>query len=110
MAVPWLQIVRLMPSILDVSRELLRRTRKLPPPEETAAVGEEGGAEERYEARIRALEENERRQAELVTNMADQLSQLTLAASALHRVTRWLIVAQAVTTVVAVAALVAAFR
>ena len=108
MAVPWLQIVRLMPSILDVSRELLRRTRKLPSTE-TAVVGEEGGAD-RHEVRIRALEENERRQAELVTSMADQLSQLTLAASALHKVTRWLIVALAVTTAVAVAALVVALR
>ncbi len=87
---------------------LLKRTRK-PPSTEVAVVGEEGG-QERYEVRIRALEENERRQAELVTNMADQLSQLTLAASALHKVTRWLIVTQAVTAVVAVAALVAALR
>ncbi len=105
MAVPWLQIVRLMPSILDVSRELLTRTRKLP-----SADAPVVGGEERYEVRIRALEENERRQAELVKSMADQLSQLTLAASALHKVTRWLIVAQAVTTLVAVAALVAALR
>ena len=108
MAVPWLQIVRLMPSILDVSRELLKRTRKAPSTE-TAVIGEEGGAE-RYETRIRALEENERRQAELVQSMADQLSQLTLAATALHKITRWLLVTQAVTTVVAVAALVVALR
>ena len=33
MAVPWIQIVRLMPSILEVSRELLKRTRKLPAPD-----------------------------------------------------------------------------
>jgi hypothetical protein len=102
----WLQIVRLMPSILDVSRELLTRTRKLPS-REAAVVGGEGEADE---VRIRALEENERRQAELVKSIADQLSQLTLAASALHKATRWLIVAQAVTTLVAVAALVAALR
>lgn len=100
MAVPWLQIVRLMPSILDVSRELLRRTRK-DSSAETAVIAAEGGAE----ARIRALEDNERRQAELVTAMADQLSQLTIAASSLHKVTRWLIAAQAVTAIVALAAL-----
>jgi hypothetical protein len=97
-----------MPSILDVSRELLKRTRKSPLPE-TAVVGEEAGAE-RHEARIRALEENERRQAELVTTMADQLARLTAAAAALHKLTRWLIVAQVVTAVVAVAALVVALR
>ena len=106
MAVPWLQIVRLMPSILDVSRELLTRTRKLPSAE--AAVIDEKGETNRFESRVRALEENERKQAELVKNMADQLSQLTLAASALHKLTRWLIVAEAVTTVVAVAALMVA--
>jgi len=107
MAVPWLQIVSLMPSILDVSRELLRRTRKTPAADSVEALLE---GENPYELRIRALEENERRQAELVTTMADQLSQLTLAASSLHRVTRRLIVAQVVTTVVAVLALIAAFR
>ena len=108
MAVPWLQIVNLMPSILDVSRELLRRTRKLPSAE--AAVIAEERREDPYHARIRALEENERGQAELVKNMADQLSQLTLAASALHKVTRRLIVAQAVAAIVAIVALVAALR
>jgi hypothetical protein len=108
MAVPWLQIVHLMPSILDVSRELLTRTRKMPSAE-APVVGEKGETD-RYEARVRALEENERRQAELVKNMAEQLSQLTLAASALHKLTRWLIVAEVVTALIAVAALVAALR
>ena len=32
MPVPWLQIVQLVPSILDVSRELLRKSRTLAPP------------------------------------------------------------------------------
>ena len=35
MAVPWVQIVQLMPSILEVSRELLKRSRRAvqtPPP------------------------------------------------------------------------------
>jgi hypothetical protein len=108
MAVPWLQIVRLMPSILDVSRELLKRTRKTPAGD--APLIETDGEPDRYLARIRALEENERRQAELVTTMADQLSQLTLAASSLHKLTRWLIVAQVVTSIVAAVALVLALR
>ena len=108
MAVPWLQIVSLMPSILDVSRELLKRTRKLPPAE-VQALGHDDPLSQQ-EARIRALEENERRQAELVTTMADQLSQLTVAASALHKLTRWLIVGQAVTAVIAVTAVVLALR
>ena len=108
MPVPWLQIVSLMPSILDVSRELLKRTRKIPPSEIQALEHDDPLSQQ--EARIRALEENERRQAELVTTMADQLSQLTAAASALHRITRWLIVGQVITAVVAVAAVVIALR
>ncbi len=110
MAVPWLQIVSLMPSILDVSRELLKRTRKTPT-SDSPLLGVEGGETDRYEARIRALEENERRQAELVTTMADQ----PLAAHASprhrsHKLTRWLIVTQVVTSLVAVVALVVALR
>jgi hypothetical protein len=107
MAVPWLQIVRLMPSILEVSRELLKRSRKQPA-SDNALVTADG--EDAHGARIRALEENERKQAELVNTMADQLSQLTAAASSLHTLTRWLIGAQVVTTIVAVVALVLATR
>jgi hypothetical protein len=110
MAVPWLQIVNLMPSILDVSRELLKRTRKLPPASELQLPNEVAGQADVHGARIRALEENERRQAELIKSMADQLSQLAEAATVLHKVTRWLIAGVVVTAVVAVAALAAALR
>jgi hypothetical protein len=96
-----------MPSILDVSRELLKRTRKLPASDAEATV-EQDDPVAALGARIRRLEENERRQAELVTTMADQLSQLTTAAAALHTMTRWLIAGQAITAIVAVGALVAA--
>jgi hypothetical protein len=110
MAVPWLQIVNLMPSILDVSRELLKRTRKLSP-EGLPSPSEAGErAEDVREVRIRALEENERRQAELIKTIADQLAQLADAATALHKVTRWLIGGLVGTAVVAVAALVVALR
>ena len=107
MPVPWIQIVSLMPSILDVSRELLRRTRG------TSSTGAESSGDlsgTTVENRIATLEENERRQAELVTTMADQLAQLTTAASALHALTRRLIFGQVVTLVVAVVAVVVALR
>jgi uncharacterized coiled-coil protein SlyX len=110
MAVPWLQIVNLMPSILDVSRELLKRTRKVPPPAEGQLPNETGEGTGALEARIRALEENERRQAELIKSMADQLAQLADAATALHRLTRWLIAGVGVAAIMAVAALVFALR
>jgi uncharacterized coiled-coil protein SlyX len=97
MAVPWMQIVQLMPSIVDLSRELLKRTSGAQPTET-------------LEARIAALEENERRQAELVKTMADQLVQLTSAATALHRQLRLLLIGQVVTAALAIAALVIALR
>jgi hypothetical protein len=109
MPVPWLQIVNLMPSILDVSRELLRRARKLPPTE-IQLPNDTAERAKLLEARVRALEDNERRQAELIQSMADQLAQLADAATALHKVTRWLIGGLVVTAAVAVGALVVALR
>lgn len=105
MPMPWLQIVRLMPSILEVSRELLKRTRKLPADPQLPSPSADS-----LETRVRTLEENERRQAELLTNVADQLSQLTTAASALHKLSRWLIFGQVVTALIAIAAVVVALR
>ena len=106
MPVPWVQIFRLMPSILEVSRELLKRTRRLPAADaETRGEGAPAGS---LEARISTLEQNERSQAELITSMADQLSQLTTATSALHKLTRWLMVGQVVAAAIAIAAVVVA--
>jgi hypothetical protein len=62
------------------------------------------------EERVARLEELERQQAELVTNMAEQLEQLTTAATALHRQSRMLIAGLAVTGAVALAALILAIR
>lgn len=104
MPVPWNQIVQLMPSILDVSRELLKRTRTPPPHLPSAPATAE------LEARVTALEENERRQAQLVASMADQLAQLTTAVTTLHRQVRRLIIGQVATAVIAIAALVVALR
>lgn len=109
MPVPWMQIVRLMPSIVEVSRELLKRSRRLPPedaPERTDIVP----AGVTLETRIRALEENERRQAELVTSMADQLAQLTTAVTALHGHVRRLVIGQVITAIIAVIAIFLAVR
>lgn len=109
MPVPWVQIVQLMPSILDVSRELLKRARRAAPrpaplPASVAPVVAP------LESRILALEENERRQAELVSNMADQLAQLTAAATALNKQVRRLIAGQATAIVIGLVALLIALR
>lgn len=106
MPVPWMQIVRLMPSILDVSRELLKRTRRTPAVDPQSLV--EAGTT--LEERVSALEENERRQAELVTTMAEQLSQLSAAVTALHSQARRFILVHVVTAGIAVSALVIALR
>lgn len=109
MPVPWIQIVRLMPSILDVSRELLKRTRRSASSDSSTEPGRTV-AVLTPEGRISALEENERRQAELITNMADQLEQLTTAVTELHAQTRRLVfflVATALVAVIAVARTVA---
>ena len=109
MPVPWVHIVRLMPSILEVSRELLKRTRRGAPDEQQPRL--EGRADKAtLEQRVAALEENERRQAELVTTMADQLAQLTTAVTALHTQMRYLIAGQVISAVVAVVAVVFALR
>ncbi len=109
MPLPWVQIVQLMPSILEVSRELLKRTRRLPasPPPVVPEVVTGDGA---LAARISALEENERRQAELVTNIADQLAQLTTAVTTLHQQTRRLMLGQITAVVIAVIAVLIALR
>lgn len=109
MPVPWAHIVRLMPSILELSQELLRRTRRLPP-SEAAPSNEHPPAVTQLEGRIGRLEENERNQAVLVKDMAEQLEQLTTAATALHRQWRLLIAGLAATGVVAVVALIVAVR
>jgi uncharacterized coiled-coil protein SlyX len=109
MPVPWAQIVRLMPSILELSHELLKRTRRLPP-SEPPAPSQDDPAVAALEGRISRLEDNERNQAELVTNMAEQLEQLTTAVTALHKQWRLLIAGLVVTGAVALVALIVAVR
>lgn len=86
-AVPWLKIVQLAPSIIDVSRELLKLSKKTAPPPVVANTIE---SESELAQRVVALEENERRQAELVNQMAQQLDVLSQAVTVLHRRMQWL--------------------
>jgi hypothetical protein len=103
MAVPWMQIVQLVPSILDVSRELMKRTKQAPPAAAPASHNYEELA-----ARIASLEENERRQAELVAQMAEQLAGVARAVTELHKRVLWLTAAAAVAVILAAAALIVA--
>ena len=86
MAVPWAQIIRWAPQIISVSRELLQRTRRTAPAELIRAPD---GSDVAH--RVAALEENERRQAELVERMAEQQASLARAVLALHKRLRILI-------------------
>lgn len=99
MAVPWLQIVQLVPSIVDVSRELLKKNRR---PETEPGAPQTFGE---LEARVARLEENERRQAELVNQMAEQLAALTKLVVELRNRVLWLTAGLAIAVVVAVVAL-----
>lgn len=74
MAIPWFQIARLVPEIVAVSRELLQQTRN----------SGAGGVKE-FAARIAALEQNERKQAELIAEMAQQLAAMAEAGTSLRR-------------------------
>ncbi len=99
MPVPWMQIVQLVPSILDVSRELLRKSRtQVSVPVEDATPDENAG-------RIARLEENERRQAELINEMAEQLAQLARAVTVLHKRVIWLTAGMSLAIVLAVIAM-----
>ncbi|HEY0683983.1 MAG TPA: hypothetical protein VGD45_16755 [Steroidobacter sp.] len=101
MAVPWLQIVQLVPSIVEVSRELLKRTKRMPEPQELPVPQNV----DELAQRVLTLEDNERRQAELVSQMAQQMSILSRAVSALHRQVLWLGGTAVVAIVVAIVAI-----
>lgn len=106
MAVPWLQIVQLVPSILDVSRELLRKSKGAPPAGMPAAPQ----SRDELVARLAALEENERHQAELISQMAEQQAVVARAITALHRQVTWLAAGFGVSLIVALVALGIALR
>lgn len=107
MPLPWLQIVQLVPSIVEVSRELLKKTRRAPT---TTAVSDPNDTDgtAAMTARIATLEENERRQAELVNRMAEQIAVVTRALTDLQQRQLWLILATAGSLCCAIAALVMA--
>ena len=98
MALPWLQIVQLVPSIVDVSRELLKKNKRQPVEPGVPQTPSE------LEGRIASLEENERRQAELVSQMAEQMAALTKLVVELRTRVLWLTAAVAIAIVVAVVA------
>lgn len=108
MPVPWVQIIQWVPPIVELSRDLLQQTKRI-----AGASPPASGADADVVARIAALEENERRQAELVNRMAEHQAQLSSAIVALHERARRLtvvIIVAAVAIVIAMGALAIAIR
>jgi hypothetical protein len=98
MPIPWKQLLTFTPQIIDLSRELLKRARGKPDHGQPVRAADPGDLGQR----VSALEENERRQAELVERMATQQAELSRAVLSLHRRQRWLIVAVVALAVVLV--------
>ena len=103
MAVHWKLLLQFAPQIIDLSRDLLKRARAPKASEGLIRASDPSDLPQR----IAALEENERRQAELVERMATQQAELSQAVVTLHRRQRRLIGA-VVVLAVAVAGLVIA--
>ena len=74
MAIPWFQIVKLVPEIVSLSKQLLQQTK----------TAQSTGAKP-LEERVAELEVNERNQAELVASMAQQLAAMTDALTAVRK-------------------------
>ncbi len=100
MPAPWIQIIQWVPPIVELSRDLLQRSKRKPIAPASAADGN-------IVARITALEENERRQADLVNQMAEHQAQLSAALVTLHEQARRLVTAIVVAALVIVLAIAA---
>lgn len=74
MAIPWFQIVKLVPEIVSLSKQLLQHTRT-----------DQSSRAKPLEDRVAELELNERKQAELVASMAQQLAAMADALTALRK-------------------------
>ena len=74
MAIPWFQIVKLVPEVVSLSKQLLQQTK----------TAQSTGAKP-LEERVAGLEANERKQAELVASMAQQMAAMADAVTALRR-------------------------
>jgi predicted PurR-regulated permease PerM len=97
MAIPWFQIVKLVPEIVSLSKQLLQQTRN----------AQSSGAKP-LEERVAELEVNERNQAELVASMAQQLAAMTDALTALRKQVSGFRLFSIISLLVAIAAIIVA--
>lgn len=73
MAIPWFQIVKLVPEVVSLSKQLLQQTKTA---QSTSAKP--------LEESVAELVANERKQAELVASMAQQMAAMADAVTALR--------------------------
>jgi predicted PurR-regulated permease PerM len=97
MAIPWFQIVKLVPEIVSLSKQLLQQTRN----------AQSSGAKP-LDERVAELEVNERNQAELVASMAQQLAAMTDALTALRKQVSGFRLFSIISLLVAIAAIIVA--
>jgi hypothetical protein len=98
MAIPWFQIVKLVPEIVSLSKQLLQQTK-------TAQSTEAKPLEDR----VAELEVNEQKQAELVASMAQQLAAMTDALTALRKQVSVFRLFSIISLLLAIAAMIVAF-
>ena len=98
--IPWVELMRRAPDILDSSRRLLDKSRKLehpaPPPDAQTA-------ERQLHDRVATLEAREVEQAKVVQQMAEQLEGLTVSVKVLaarNKLLIYIVVALVVTVLV----------
>jgi predicted PurR-regulated permease PerM len=97
MAIPWFQIVKLVPEIVSLSKQLIQQTRN----------AQSSGAKP-LDERVAELEVNERNQAELVASMAQQLAAMTDALTALRKQVSGFRLFSIISLLVAIAAIIVA--
>jgi hypothetical protein len=97
MAIPWFQIVKLVPEIVSLSKQLLQQTKTAQP-----------SSTKPLEERVAELEANERKQAELVATMAQQIAAMTDGVTALGKQLFVFRIISIVSLLVAIAAIIIA--
>jgi hypothetical protein len=97
MAIPWFQIVKLVPEIVSLSKQLLQQTKTA---QSTVAKP--------LEERVAELEVNERNQAELVASMAQQLAAMTDALTVLRKQVSGFRLISIISSLLAIAAIIVA--
>lgn len=97
MAIPWFQIVRLVPEIMSLSKQLLQQTK----------TAQSSGTKS-LEERVAELEVNEQKQAELVASMAQQMAAMTEALTALRKQISGFRLLSIISLLIAIAAIIVA--